>query len=118
MKQRRATALHSGNAEFIDSLYEQFMRSPDTVDAHWRSVFEDLTPGAEQAAPGGDGSAWRRSGPKPYPTPVSKPGSKNKSRSYNSLTLTGFEATGKPISTPCAKSSVRSSRSSIPPFMG
>lgn len=57
MKQRRATALHSGNAEFIDSLYEQFMRSPETIDAHWRSVFEDLTPGAEQAAPGGDGSA-------------------------------------------------------------
>ncbi|MGH8523365.1 MAG: thiamine pyrophosphate-dependent enzyme, partial [Gammaproteobacteria bacterium] len=57
MKQHRATALHSGNAEFIDSLYEQFMRSPETIDAHWRSVFEDLTPGAEQAAPGGDGSA-------------------------------------------------------------
>ncbi|MGH6908458.1 MAG: 2-oxoglutarate dehydrogenase E1 subunit family protein, partial [Aestuariivirga sp.] len=57
MKQRSATALHSGNAEFIDSLYEQFVRSPEAVDAQWRSVFEDLTPGAEQAPPGGDGSA-------------------------------------------------------------
>jgi len=37
-----ATPLYGGNAEFLDALYEQYLRDPDRVDERWRSYFAQL----------------------------------------------------------------------------
>ena len=36
------TPPYGGNAEFLDSLYEQYLRDPATVDERWRAYFERL----------------------------------------------------------------------------
>ena len=42
------TPLYGGNAEFVDALYEQYLRDPASVDAHWREYFAQLAaPGSE-----------------------------------------------------------------------
>lgn len=37
--------IYSGNADFLDSLYEQFLKDPLSVDEKWRSFFESLRNG-------------------------------------------------------------------------
>ncbi|MGO9803897.1 MAG: 2-oxoglutarate dehydrogenase E1 component [Steroidobacteraceae bacterium] len=39
------TPLYGGNADFLDALYEQFLRDPASVDERWRSYFAQLPPG-------------------------------------------------------------------------
>jgi len=39
-----ATPLYGGNAEFLDALYEQYLRDPDSVEERWRSYFARLGP--------------------------------------------------------------------------
>ncbi|HEX8784084.1 MAG TPA: hypothetical protein VF764_11970, partial [Steroidobacteraceae bacterium] len=39
-----ATPLYGGNAEFLDALYEQYLRDPDSVEERWRSYFAQLGP--------------------------------------------------------------------------
>ena len=39
-----ATPLYGGNAEFLDALYEQYLRDPDSVAERWRSYFAQLGP--------------------------------------------------------------------------
>ena len=36
------TPLYGGNADFLDSLYEQYLRNPGSLDPHWREYFERL----------------------------------------------------------------------------
>ena len=44
------TPLYGGNAEFLDALYEQYLRDPGSVAERWRSYFAQLAPsGAERA---------------------------------------------------------------------
>jgi 2-oxoglutarate dehydrogenase E1 component len=45
------TPLYGGNAAWLEALYEQYLRDPTGVPAHWRDYFERLAPrsGAEQA---------------------------------------------------------------------
>jgi 2-oxoglutarate dehydrogenase E1 component len=44
------TALYGGNADFLDALYEQYLRDPASVAPEWRTYFASLGPaGAEQA---------------------------------------------------------------------
>ena len=38
------TPLSGGNADYLDSLYEQYMRNPGSVDPRWREYFERLAP--------------------------------------------------------------------------
>jgi 2-oxoglutarate dehydrogenase E1 component len=38
------TALYGGNAEFLDALYEQYLRDPQSVEEQWRSYFAQLGP--------------------------------------------------------------------------
>ncbi len=38
------TPLYGGNADYLDSLYEQYLRDPASVEAHWREYFERLAP--------------------------------------------------------------------------
>ena len=44
------TALYGGNAEFLDALYEQYLRDPQSVAAHWRDYFAQLGPPAAERA--------------------------------------------------------------------
>ena len=34
--------LFSGNAEYIESLYEQFLADPASVSEHWQGYFQNL----------------------------------------------------------------------------
>src|ERR1700756_5007994 len=45
------TPLYGGNADFLDTLYEQYLRDPASVEARWRTYFESLAPpaGAERS---------------------------------------------------------------------
>ena len=36
------TPLFGGNAAFLDTLYEQYLRDPASVEEHWRTYFEQL----------------------------------------------------------------------------
>src|SRR3954462_14875426 len=38
------TPLYGGNADFLDSLYEQYLRNPGSVEPRWREYFERLAP--------------------------------------------------------------------------
>ncbi len=38
------TPLFGGNADYLDSLYEQYLRNPGSVEPHWREYFERLAP--------------------------------------------------------------------------
>ncbi|MDX1433505.1 MAG: 2-oxoglutarate dehydrogenase E1 component [Gammaproteobacteria bacterium] len=49
--------LFSGNAEFLDALYQQFRSDPDSVDPTWRNFFDNLS--ATQGGNGGDGALAR-----------------------------------------------------------
>src|SRR6202521_1755239 len=40
--QLATTALSGGNADFIEDLYEQFLRDPGTVDPAWREYFKSV----------------------------------------------------------------------------
>ena len=47
------TPLYGGNADFLDALYEQYLRDPASVDARWRGYFERLTAGSPPDTPHG-----------------------------------------------------------------
>src|SRR3981081_550417 len=38
------TPLYGGNADFLDALYEQYLRDPASVDERWRTYFDRLAP--------------------------------------------------------------------------
>src|SRR5947209_8169537 len=44
------TPLYGGNAEFLESLYEQYLRDPASVDARWRGYFERMARQPAQAS--------------------------------------------------------------------
>jgi len=46
------TPLHGGNADFLDALYEQYLRDPASVDERWRSYFAQLAPAGGERAHG------------------------------------------------------------------
>jgi len=45
------TPLYGGNADFLDALYEQFLRDPSSVDERWRSYFAQLAAGSGPERP-------------------------------------------------------------------
>jgi len=49
--------LFSGNAEFLDALYERYLDNPENVDPAWRSYFADL--GASDLSSGANGGGVR-----------------------------------------------------------
>jgi len=46
------TPLYGGNAEYLDALYEQYLRDPASVEERWRSYFAQLAAGAAERAHG------------------------------------------------------------------
>src|SRR5580693_7913188 len=51
--QLATTALYGGNADFVEDLYEQFLKNPATVDPGWARYFTGLKAGAGSEAPHG-----------------------------------------------------------------
>ena len=49
------SALFSGNAEFLDSLYKRYLENPESVDPSWRAYFAAL--GAAEQGPAPSGTA-------------------------------------------------------------
>ena len=60
--QLATTALSGGNADFIEDLYEQFLKDPNAVDPTWAAYFSRLQDGsAREIAHCADSRApWRR----------------------------------------------------------
>jgi 2-oxoglutarate dehydrogenase E1 component len=50
MSQSEPSHLYSGNADFIEQLYERYLQEPDSVDADWREYFNNL----QKIGPGTD----------------------------------------------------------------
>ncbi|MCB1559974.1 MAG: 2-oxoglutarate dehydrogenase E1 component [Xanthomonadales bacterium] len=48
MLDTRSSHVYAGNADFLDSLYQQFLRDPLSVDEKWRAFFESLKNGGGQ----------------------------------------------------------------------
>jgi 2-oxoglutarate dehydrogenase E1 component len=46
----RYSYLKSSNAEYIDEIYQQYLKDPDSVESSWRSFFEGIEFGAETYA--------------------------------------------------------------------
>jgi 2-oxoglutarate dehydrogenase E1 component len=46
------TPLYGGNADFLDALYERYLRDPGSVEEPWRSYFAQLAAGAPEQAHG------------------------------------------------------------------
>ena len=44
-----STPLSGGNAPYVESLYEQFLADPDSVEPAWREYFKSLGGGREAA---------------------------------------------------------------------
>ena len=44
------TPLFGGNADYLDSLYEQYLRDPASVEPRWREYFDRLAPGRRERA--------------------------------------------------------------------
>src|SRR6202453_341995 len=47
------TALYGGNADFVEDLYEQFLKDPASVEPGWARYFAGLTAGASASARAG-----------------------------------------------------------------
>src|SRR5438067_9456905 len=47
------TPLYGGNADFLDALYEQYLRDPASVEERWRTYFERLAPSTAGEQPRG-----------------------------------------------------------------
>src|ERR1700733_13506682 len=45
------TPLSGANSPYVEALYEQYLRSPDSVDPAWRRYFDTLPPSAVPEQP-------------------------------------------------------------------
>jgi 2-oxoglutarate dehydrogenase E1 component len=55
-----STPLYGGNAEFLELLYEAYLRDPSSVEPRWREYFAGIAPGGEPARGVRDFPALRR----------------------------------------------------------
>ena len=54
------STLFGSNAPFIEELYERYLADPASVDAQWRSYFDELRGGAAVPASGNKEAIWAR----------------------------------------------------------
>ncbi len=52
--------LYGGNASFIETLYEDYKRNPNSVDAGWQDFFAELDDDAQDVAGNAAGASWDR----------------------------------------------------------
>ena len=45
MEKTEPSCLYSGNAGYLEELYERFLTNPDSVDLQWREYFAEILPG-------------------------------------------------------------------------
>src|SRR3990172_5622374 len=45
MEKTEPSCLYSGNAGYLEELYERFLTNPDSVDLQWREYFAEIQPG-------------------------------------------------------------------------
>jgi len=53
--------LYGGNADYIDQLYVEYKKNPDSVDAEWREFFDGLHDDRNDVLKNAEGASWRRS---------------------------------------------------------
>ncbi|HEX3858283.1 MAG TPA: 2-oxoglutarate dehydrogenase E1 component, partial [Pseudolabrys sp.] len=56
----RTSFLYGGNADYIDDLYARYQSNPETVDAEWRTFFQNLKDDSGDAARNASGPSWQR----------------------------------------------------------
>ncbi|MEX0628839.1 MAG: hypothetical protein WD230_09450, partial [Cucumibacter sp.] len=56
----RTSFLYGGNAGYIEKLYASYKADSGSVDVSWRSFFEKLPDGPEDAGKGAEGPSWGR----------------------------------------------------------
>ncbi|KEG21290.1 2-oxoglutarate dehydrogenase E1 component [Bartonella bacilliformis] len=52
--------LYGGNASYIDQLYAEYEKNPDSVDLQWRAFFENLQDNKEDVLKNAEGASWQR----------------------------------------------------------
>ncbi|ABM44563.1 2-oxoglutarate dehydrogenase E1 component [Bartonella bacilliformis] len=52
--------LYGGNANYIDQLYAEYEKNPDSVDLQWRAFFENLQDNKEDVLKNAEGASWQR----------------------------------------------------------
>jgi len=73
------TPLYGGNADFLEGLYEHYLRDPASVDERWRGYFERMVPSRRKSSSGHVRHGSSRPLPRQHParpdriTPPSRP---------------------------------------------
>lgn len=52
--------LYGGNADYIDQLYAEYEKDPNSVDSQWRTFFENLHDNKEDVLKNAEGATWQR----------------------------------------------------------
>ncbi|EJF85179.1 2-oxoglutarate dehydrogenase E1 component [Candidatus Bartonella washoeensis] len=52
--------LYGGNADYIDQLYAEYEKNPESVDSQWRAFFETLQDNKEDVLKNAKGATWQR----------------------------------------------------------
>ncbi|WP_273719682.1 MULTISPECIES: 2-oxoglutarate dehydrogenase E1 component [unclassified Bartonella] len=52
--------LYGGNADYIDQLYAEYEKDPNSVDSQWRTFFENLHDKKEDVLKNAEGATWQR----------------------------------------------------------
>ncbi|GBE43247.1 2-oxoglutarate dehydrogenase E1 component [bacterium BMS3Bbin10] len=58
----RTSFLQGANADYIEDLYAQYQKSPQSVDAGWQAFFRDLKDNRDDVLREAEGPSWKRPG--------------------------------------------------------
>ncbi len=58
----RTSFLQGANADYIEELYAQYQKNPQSVDAEWQAFFRDLKDNRDDVLKEAEGPSWKRSG--------------------------------------------------------
>jgi 2-oxoglutarate dehydrogenase E1 component len=79
------TPLYGGNADFLDALYEQYLRDPASVAERWREYFAQLAPPAGERAHGPIRAAIAQRAAAPRPSAAAAPAANAKQAAVSRL---------------------------------
>ncbi len=58
----RTSFLQGANADYIEELYAQYQKNPQSVEADWQAFFRDLKDNKEDVLKEAEGPSWKRPG--------------------------------------------------------
>jgi len=58
----RTSFLHGANADYIEQLYANYQKNPQSVDAGWQAFFRDLKDNRDHVLKQAEGPSWKRPG--------------------------------------------------------